>query len=244
MSNLAQITEEAKAEHQAALAKIQEMNKHKEWLEKRKSRFTSSEYGRLMGYEDNPKYDEVLTKGGLTYAYEKYLEEITTETKSITSAAIEHGNEFEVEAAERFMKETDLEVYAYGKDQEFQELGKDLGCTPDGLIEDYSGLETKCPDSKTHDTYLSTITDVASFKKLCNKYYWQIMGAMYITGRKSWYFVSYDPRMKNKDEQILILKIERNEEDIEKLKKRLRLAIGYKISLLKKRAKRKPLRVI
>lgn len=244
MSSVAQISEEAKAEHESALAKLHKLNKEKEWLEDRRTRFTVSEYVRLMGYEDNPDYETKLTKGGISYAYEKYLEEISTFSKSFSTASTEHGNEFEVDAAVRFMDETGLKVHNYGDDQEFIKLGKDLGCTPDGLIEDWAGLETKCPDSKTQDQYLNDIKDQESFKEVCKKYYWQIMGSMYITGRKSWYFVSYDPRMKNEEEQILILRIDRNEDDIEKLKNRLRMAIGYKISLLKKRAKRKPLRLV
>lgn len=244
MMNSITISEEAKAEHAAALAKMKEIQKKNEWLEQRKGRFTSSEYGRLMGYEDNPAYQQKLTKGGITYAYEKYLEAITTEKESISSAAIEHGNEFEAEAAERFMEETGIELINYGKEQEFIPFGSHLGCTPDGLIGDLGGFESKCPNSKTHDTYLNEITDQETFKAVCNNYYWQIQGSMYVTNRKFWYFVSYDPRMRNPEEQILILKVERNEKDIENLKNRLQLAIGYKLSLLKKRNNRKPLRLI
>ncbi len=238
------ITDQSRAEHQAALEKIKELQKQEAWLEKRRSRFTSSEYVKLMGYEDNPKYDTQLTSGGITYAFEKYMEEISTDSKVITSKSIEHGNEYENEAAIRFMEETKIELHHFGKDQEFIELGKDLGCTPDGLIGDDGGYESKCPDSKTQDNYLNSITDVETFKAVCKKYYWQIQGSMLVTGRKYWYFVSYDPRMKFKEDQMLILKVERNEADIEKLRKRLQLAISYKISLLKKRANRKPLLVI
>lgn len=234
----------SKAEHQAALDKIQELKKEEAWLLSRRGKFTASEYGKLMGYELDPKYDTQLTKGGTTYAYEKYLECITTERKNITSKSIDHGNEFEIEAAERFTQETGIIVHHFGENQEFIELGEHLGCTPDGLIGSDGGFESKCPNGKTHDHYLNSITDVESFKKTCTSYYWQIMGSMYVTGRKYWYFVSYDPRFQNPEEQILILKIERNETDIEKLKIQLRLGISYKLSLLKKRAKRKPLRII
>ena len=245
MNNLiAEISVEAKAEHDAALAKLQEIKKEQEWRAKRKTRFTASEYNRVMGYEDNPAYDKKLTKGGISYAYDKYLEEISTQSKNFNTKATEHGNEFEAEAAERFMQETNLEVDFYGKEQEFIEFGEHLGCTPDGLIEDWAGLETKCPDSKTHDYYLNAIIDEESFKKTCANYYAQIQGSMYITNRQAWYFVSYDPRMKKEEEQILILRVNRNDAYIKKLTTRLKLAIGYKLSLLKKRSKRKPLRII
>lgn len=235
---------DSKAEHEAALEKIKQIKKEEEWMSKRRGRFTASEYHRLMGYEDSPKYDFELTKGGKSYAYDKYLETIADKGESYKNASMDRGNELEAEAAERFMEETGIEVEALGDNQEFCELGEYLGCTPDGIIEPNGGLETKCPDSKTHDHYLTNITDQESFKKTCKDYYWQIQGSMYVTGRDHWYFVSYDPRFHYKGEQILILKVERNEEDINKLKGRLRLAIGYRLSLLKKRKNRRYLRGI
>lgn len=244
MSNILQEIDQSRAEHQAALEKIKEIEKRKAWLLSRRGKLTSSEYGRLMGYEKDAKYQTQLTKGGMTYAYEKYLECITSESESFSNGSTDHGNEFEAEAAVRFMEETGLEIQNYGKDQEFIELGEHLGCTPDGLIGEDAGFESKCPNSKTHDHYLSNIQCQDTFKKVCSDYYWQIQGSMYITGRKHWYFVSYDPRFTEKEEQILILKVERNEEDIENLKNRLRLAISYKLSLLKKRAQRKTLRIL
>ena len=38
------------------------------------------------------------------------------------------------------------------------------------------------------------ITDAGSLLKIEPKYYWQVMFSMWITGKTSWYFVSYDPR--------------------------------------------------
>lgn len=245
--NRAEIEEllmDSKAEHEAALEKIKQIQEREEWFHKRRGRFTASEFHRLMGYEDNPKYDTELTKGGTSYAYEKYLETITEAGERYRNESMDRGNELEGEAAIRFMEETGLEVANTGDEQEFIELGEHVGCTPDGLVGDDAGLETKCPDSKTHDNYLTNIVDQESFKKVCKDYYYQIQGSMYVTGRSHWYFVSYDPRFKDKEEQLLILRIERNEEDIEKLKTRLRLAIGLKLSLLKKRKNRKILKAI
>lgn len=243
-SEALELLNQSRAEHQAALEKIQEIEKREKWLKDRRGKFTSSEYGRLMGYENDPKYQTQLTKGGMTYAYEKYLETITSESDSFSTSSTEHGNEFEKEAAVQFMEETGLVVANYGIDQEFIELGEHLGCTPDGLIGDDAGFESKCPNSKTHDHYLSNIQCQDSFKKTCSDYYWQIQGSMYITGRKKWYFVSYDPRFVEQKERLLILRIDRNEEDIENLKNRLRLAIGYKLSLLKKRANRPIIKIV
>lgn len=236
---------DSKAEHEAALEKINQIKEREAWMAKRRGRFTSSEFHRLMGYEDNPKYETELTKGGVSYAYDKYLETITEAGgERYKNESMERGNELEKEAALVFMEHTGLEVSNFGEDQKFLELGEHIGCTPDGLVGDDAGLETKCPDSKTHDNYLTNIVDQESFKKLCKDYYYQIQGSMYVTGRSHWYFVSYDPRFLDNEEQLLVFKVERNDEDIEKLKSRLRLAIGLKLSLLKKRKNRKVLRAI
>lgn len=239
MSNILAELAQSKADHQAALEKIKAIEKEKAWLQQRKSRFTASEYGRLMGYETDPKYNNVLTKGGESYAYDKYLESITTETDGFKgNQSTEHGNTYETEAAQLFMERTGIVLHHCGEEQEFIPFGKHLGCTPDGLIGEDRGFESKCPNSKTHDTYLRTITDVASFKKVCTDYYWQIQGSMYVTGRKAWYFVSYDPRFIHEADKLLILKIERNDADIDNLKNRLQLAIARKMQLLKQREQR------
>lgn len=204
-------------------------SKEEEWLEKRKGKFTMSEAIRLMGYEDKDEFPE----GAITYVTEKVLEIVTTgEKKQFTTNSVEWGKDTEIEAVEVFCKEYDLEVYNYGDDQEYVELTEDVGCTPDGLIGKDKGLESKCPDSKTHLSYLENLT-VENFKKLCTKYYWQIQGSMYVTNRKSWYFISYDPRFKNPSKRLFVLEIFRNDVDIAKLEKRLTEAIRRKHLRLK-----------
>ena len=82
------------------------------------------------------------------------------------------------------------------------------GCSPDGLIGEDGGLEIKCPAQTTQAGYLR---DSQSGVK---KYYQQIQGCMWVTGRKWWDFFSYhpDPNMPH-----VLVRVERNEEYIEKL---------------------------
>ena len=56
---------------------------------------------------------------------------------------------------------------------------------------------------------------------------------MYVTGRKYWYFVSYDPRFIKLEKRLFVLRIERNEIDIKKLENRLTEAIRRKKERLK-----------
>jgi hypothetical protein len=214
--------------HSATISEI-EIDKQEAWLNQRKSNFTASEFVRLMGYEDK----DVFLDGAITYVTEKVLEIVTTgDKKQLSTQSVDWGSETEIEAVEEFMKAYDVEVYNFGDDQQFIKLGEHVGCTPDGLIGKTKGIETKCPDSKTHLSYMETLT-IESFKKDCTKYYWQIQGCMYVTGRKSWYFISYDPRFKNVAKRLFVLEIERNDIDISKLEKRLTEAIKRKKQRLK-----------
>lgn len=211
-------------------------NKRKEWLISRLGKFTASESIRLMGYEDKLEFPE----GAMTYATEKAIEVLTeyNPERRINSKSVEWGNLTENEACEVFMEKYNLEVLNYGSNQEMISKGDHLSCTPDGIIKDengfiVSGIETKCPDSKTHLFYLQNL-NLSSFKKLVTKYYWQIQTCIYVTNAQYWYFISYDPAFKKEENRMLVLKIERNEEDIAKLRRRLGQAIKEKQKILEK----------
>ena len=55
---------------------------------------------------------------------------------------------------------------------------------------------------------------------------------MLFTGKKYGYFISYDPRYKMKSKRLHFVRIERNEKDIEFIKKRLEMAINLKNEML------------
>jgi hypothetical protein len=222
--------DELRAEHEAALSSLEANKKKEEWLEEKRGKFSSSDSDRLVGYLDNP---DKFPKGAETYVLEKVIETLTHKTEDgYKNAAMMRGNENEEAAMKRFIEETGIEVYNFGNDQEFITLGDNFGCTPDGLIGNDGGAETKCPDSKTHFNYLK-IKTVEEFKKACKKYYWQIQTSMYATGRQYWYFISFDDRFKDKSKQLHYIKIPRCQEDIDKFKIRLTEAIKRKNQLLK-----------
>ena len=223
------ITDQARAEHQAALAKIRELQKEQEWLQKRRGRFTASEFHRLMGYEDKDEFP----KGAETYALDKAVESLTAESDSYTNESMERGSDKEVEGVEYFMDITGIEVIKYGKQQEFIELGKDVGATPDGIILPDGGIEGKAPNSKTHFFYLTNLKTIEDLKRHCKNYYWQMQGSMYVTGAKYWYFFSYDERFKDPKHRLFFMKVERNDEDIAKLKSRLLKAISTRNNYIK-----------
>jgi len=83
------------------------------------------------------------------------------------------------------------------------------GVSPDGLIGTEGGLEMKCPKSSiVHvERFISGVPD---------EYLPQIQGGMWVTGRKWWDFVSFDPRMPE-SHRLLIVRVERDQEYIDAL---------------------------
>ena len=192
------------------------------WLEEKKGKLSASEFHRLMGYEDKPEFPA----GAETYVIEKVMELVTEGggKRSIGSMPqIIWGKKYENEANLKFQEATGLTVEFYGSNQKFIKITEHKGLTPDGLIGNDGGCETKCPDSTTHYHYLRNLNQ-ETLKKLYNEVYWQIQGSMLLTGRNFWYFISYDPRYKNESKRLYYFKVERNEDDIEKLKRRLFMA--------------------
>jgi putative phage-type endonuclease len=86
---------------------------------------------------------------------------------------------------------------------------KTCGCSPDRLVNDDGLLEIKCPMPKTHIDYLIS-------GKLPTTYFQQVQGQLMITGRDWCDFMSYHPDLPE-----LIVRVERDDEFIEKLKARI-----------------------
>ena len=83
---------------------------------------------------------------------------------------------------------------------------KNFGASPDGLIGKEGLIEIKCPNSATHWEYFKT-------KEAPKKYFIQMQAQMSCTGRKWCDFVSFDPRMPERS-QLLIVHVPRDNEFI------------------------------
>lgn len=83
------------------------------------------------------------------------------------------------------------------------------GASPDGLIDDDGGLEIKCP-------YNSVIHVQTLEGGMPTEHSAQVQGAMWVTGRAYWDFVSFDPRMPT-HLQLYVERIRRSDAYIEKL---------------------------
>jgi hypothetical protein len=192
--------------------------------------FSASSAHKLVTVAGKPE----LPKGGITYAEEKAEEELTEGfIDGYKSQAMNDGSDQEPESMDHFMMLTGLTVTDHNDDQKFIKLGKNFGCTPDGIIDPDGGVEGKCPIAKTHMKYLRTIKNQQDLKKEMPAYYWQCQTSMLVTGAKYWYWFSYNKRFKNPKHRMLYIKIERNEEDLKFFKDRLRQAVAIKNSIIK-----------
>ncbi|MFA5617298.1 MAG: lambda exonuclease family protein [Syntrophorhabdaceae bacterium] len=103
--------------------------------------------------------------------------------KLYINAAMQHGIDTEEQAKAAYSIANLCHVQEVG----FIELNEYIGCSPDGLIDDDGGLEIKCPETHTHLTYLNEKGNA------WKAYKWQVQGALWITGREYWDFVSFCP---------------------------------------------------
>lgn len=202
-----------------------------EWRKQRLGKFTASEFSRLVTYPNKPNE---LPAGAKTFAVEKAIELLTifNEEETYISPEMQWGLDHELDAIEAFTAKTGKTVEKTGPGQEFITLNDDIGCTPDGLVGKTGGIEVKCPKSTTHFHYL-TFAGADCLKSHKPEYYWQIQGSLWITKRKRWWFVSFDPRFKHEQHRLKIVAIDRNPTDIAFLKKRLKMAIAHRNRLLK-----------
>lgn len=170
-----------------------------EWLELRAGKFTASVDFQQLVTGKKVIYDKLIRK--------KASERITGRlvANEYTNANMERGKELEDLAIKEFEGKTELEVGRVG----FVEGDEWYGCSPDGLIGKDAGVEVKCKDIHTHlDCFLD------GYDK---SYKWQIQGNLYVTERKHWFFVSYNPHYIHVGKELYIEKIERDEEMIGKI---------------------------
>lgn len=152
--------------------------KTQEWLNLRKGKMTAS-HAQAIGN---------VWKWLDTYIYEMMSEFFSSgENEWYTNKDIERWNELEPLAREMYELETGRTV----QEVWFIEFNEYIGCSPDWLVWEDWGIEIKC------------VKDIWHFKLLVNWpseidswYIWQIQMSLFITGRKWWDYVSYNPNYK------------------------------------------------
>jgi putative phage-type endonuclease len=173
-----------------------------EWYEARLGKATASKFGDIM----------TLIKTGESAARKNYRSQLVAErltgqpSDNFTSSAMQHGIDNEELARLEYSLMTGNDVK-----EAFFETHPTLqaGASPDGYVDTDGLVEIKCPNTATHIETLKT-------KKIPKQYYWQIMGQLWITGRKWCDYLSYDPRLPE-NAQLVLIRVERDEQAIKDL---------------------------
>lgn len=162
---------------------------------------TASNFGKVV----TPARGQ-LASGWRSYAAELIAAELGVSVPPPPSFWMQHGTENEpyaVEAYKKIKNFTDKDLIAVGF--VWPDDHARYGCSPDRLIGDDGLLEIKCPKPETLIEYHLS-------KSLPNEYKPQVFGQLLITGRKWCDFMGYHPELAP-----FILRVERDEEYIEKL---------------------------
>lgn len=175
-----------------------------EWLALRAGKVTASKAADVMS--------AITTAGYRNYLADLVVERLTgNKTESFTNAAMQWGVDQEPLARAEYEVKTGnfVDQMAFVDHPTIV----NFGCSPDGLVGDDGLIEIKCPNTATHIDYVMQ-------DKVPTKYIPQIQCQLAVTGRKWCDFVSFDPRLPD-GLQILIVRLERDDEYIEKLQDRV-----------------------
>lgn len=154
-----------------------------EWLAERAGKITASRFADAIAINSRT--------GKPTEARNRYMRELAFELTagqpkpSIDSQSLTWGKEVEAYAREAYELATGDIVREAGF--ALHPAYPFIGASPDGLIGEDGGYESKCP--KDPQVHILTMLEGMPEEHIA-----QVQGGMMVTGRKWWSFVSYDPR--------------------------------------------------
>lgn len=185
-----------------------------EWLRLRAGIPTASEFRHLV----TPTWKRRTGQGVESYLARKLAERWRkAPLAGWSGGAMEQGSLREDEAVAYFEIMTEQKVQRVG----FVTTDDGAwGCSPDGLLDDRTGVEIKCPEPHTHIRYLLE-------GKIPDDYQAQVQGAMLVTGASTWRFVSFCRSFP-----VLLVSVKRDEAAMTALSEALtafcqRLDAGY-----------------
>ena len=175
-----------------------------EWQAIRAGKVTASKITDIMAKLKSGK----PSAGRTTYMGQLIAERLTgVKSDSFSNAAMQWGVETEPQAraAYEFLNDVEVEQIAFMD----HPLIENAGMSPDGLIGEDGLWEAKCPNTATHIEYLIS-------KKFPKKYIDQVQWQMSCSGRKWADLMSFDPRMPEHLNK-LIIRVERDDKYIEEM---------------------------
>ena len=170
------------------------------WHQMRLGKVTASRVADLLA---KTKTGPSASRGN--YLIELALQRVTkTIEESYTNAAMEWGTQTEPQARVAYEVKTGNFVDQVAFIDHPTIAG--FGCSPDGIVAADGLIEIKCPNSATHWSYIKV-------NEPPNKYFIQMQAQMAVTGAKWCDFVSFDPRMPERS-QLLVVRVMRDPEYI------------------------------
>ena len=180
-----------------------------EWHQLRLGKVTASRVADILA---KTKTGPSASRGN--YLIELALQRVTkTIEESYTNAAMEWGTQTEPQARVAYEVKTGnfVDQVAFIDHPSIT----NFGCSPDGLITGKNALiEIKCPNSATHWSYIKD-------NKPPQKYFIQMQAQMAVTGAEWCDFVSFDPRMPERS-QLLIVTVPRDPEFIAEMEEEIK----------------------
>jgi hypothetical protein len=170
------------------------------WHQQRAGKITASRFSDAIAM--NKRQPDKPTEARNTYLRELVAEILSGEPKpEINSSSLQWGKDVEQYAREAYEFKTGNLVM----ESEFviHTMHDFIGCSPDGLIGLYGGMEMKCP--KDPQVHIKTLID-----GMPDDHIDQVQGCMFVTGRQWWDFISYDPRQAE-PYRLYTQRIERDE---------------------------------
>lgn len=178
-----------------------------DWKAARVGHFTASRGNDLLTHAKSKADREAgkLGQTALSYLYEVLGEILTGQpADDYGSVAMRWGTDHEDDART---------VYAIRNDAFVQECGffehptlRFVGASPDGLVGDDGLLEIKCPF--TTKEHVRTLVN----REVPDQYRVQVQWQLWVTDRKWSDFVSYDPRVSDVNLDLVVVRVERDEE--------------------------------
>lgn len=167
-----------------------------EWLQARLGKATASRFNDILA----------TTRSGYSTSRRNYAAELAIEILTgqrndfYKSSAMEWGTDTEPVARLQYTLETGNDVEETGF---WEHEILPCGASPDGLVNTDGLIEIKCPNTATHmETLMS--------KKVPRQYIAQVQGQLWMTDRKWCDFVSFDPRIPE-NAQMIIIRVARDD---------------------------------
>ena len=204
--------------------KIEVEQRSAEWFAMRAGRFTASQISRLLGKETLKTTQKTIKN----YAHEAAVESIFGPEPEIEFLPkdMQRGVDLEPLAFKKFseiMAEDFVDVRECG----FYTFGDHAGASPDGLVGDTSILEIKAPQRAKFFKYVVEGADAIDLKYMA-----QMQMQMLCTETNLCYFMNYI--IDNGLERWHIIEVKRDDDFINVLKERIKLATYYKTEFINK----------